>query len=468
MQNPPSSNGSKWFILLAIGIGTFMSALDGSVVNTILPVVRVSLGSDLAAIQWVVVVYLLAVSGLLLTLGRLGDLRGHRVVYLSGFVIFITGSALCGQAQTAGALIGFRALQALGAAALFSNSPAILTSAFPSVQRGQALGIQATMTYLGLTAGPSLGGWLAQAVSWRAVFNINVPVGLIALGLAYRFVPRDRHDHGEERFDIPGALLFTAGLVALLLGLNQGSNWGWSSLPILALLAGALILLAAFVLFESRVRWPMLDLTLFRNRTFTAAAVSAVCNYMGMYMVLFLLPFYLIQARGFTSAQAGLILTAQPVIMAIVAPISGTSSDRIGSRLPATLGMLIMAGGFILLSSLRPTTPILHICVGLAVCGLGSGMFASPNNSSLMGAAPRNRQGIASGMLAMARNVGMVLGVGLSGAILTSFASADAAQGIYQAMRPGFLIGAGIALVAAVASALRQRLLPVMKPDERN
>ncbi len=468
MQNPPSSNGSKWFILLAIGIGTFMSALDGSVVNTILPVVRVSLGSDLAAIQWVVVVYLLAVSGLLLTLGRLGDLRGHRVVYLSGFVIFITGSALCGQAQTAGALIGFRALQALGAAALFSNSPAILTSAFPSVQRGQALGIQATMTYLGLTAGPSLGGWLAQAVSWRAVFNINVPVGLIALGLAYRFVPRDRHDHGEERFDIPGALLFTAGLVALLLGLNQGSNWGWSSLPILALLAGALILLAAFVLFESRVRWPMLDLTLFRNRTFTAAAVSAVCNYMGMYMVLFLLPFYLIQARGFTSAQAGLILTAQPVIMAIVAPISGTSSDRIGSRLPATLGMLIMAGGFILLSSLRPTTPILHICVGLAVCGLGSGMFASPNNSSLMGAAPRNRQGIASGMLAMARNVGMVLGVGLSGAILTSFASADAAQGIYKAMRPGFLIGAGIALVAAVASALRQRLLPVMKPDERN
>jgi len=468
MQNPSSSNSSKWFILLAIGIGTFMSALDGSVVNTVLPVVRASLGSDLAAIQWVVVVYLLAVSGLLLTLGRLGDLRGHRVVYLSGFVIFITGSALCGQAQTAGALIGFRALQALGAAALFSNSPAILTSAFPSVQRGQALGIQATMTYLGLTAGPSLGGWLAQAVSWRAVFNINVPVGLIALVLAYRFVPRDRRDHGEERFDIPGALLFTAGLVALLLGLNQGSNWGWSSLPILALLAGALVFLAAFVLYESRVRWPMLDLSLFRNRTFTAAVVSAVCNYMGMYMVLFLLPFYLIQARGFTSAQAGLILTAQPVIMAVVAPISGTSSDRIGSRLPATLGMLIMAGGFVLLSSLRPNTPILHICVGLAVCGLGSGMFASPNNSSLMGAAPRNRQGIASGMLAMARNVGMVLGVGLSGAILTSFASADAAQGIYQAMRPGFLIGAGIALAAAAASALRQRLLPVMKPDERN
>lgn len=466
MHNQNPSTTSKWLILLAIGIGTFMSALDGSVVNTILPVVRVSLGSDLAKIQWVIVIYLLTVSGLLLTLGRLGDLRGHRIVYLSGFVIFILGSALCGLAVTAGALVAARVLQAVGAAALFSNSPAILTAAFPSVQRGQALGIQAMMTYLGLTVGPSFGGWLAQAVSWRAVFNINVPVGLIALALAYRFVPRDRRERGEERFDIPGAVLFTAGLVALLLGLNQGSNWGWGSAPILALLIGSAILLAAFVVLEKRARWPMLDLSLFRNRTFTAAVISAVCNYLSMNMILFLLPFYLIQARGLTSAQAGLILTAQPVIMTLVAPLSGTLSDRIGARLPATLGMLILTAGLILFSGLRADTPTLLISAALAVCGLGTGMFASPNNSSLMGSAPRNRQGIAAGMLAMARNVGMVLGVGLSGAILTTFTRVDALQGIYQAIRPGFLIGAGIALVAALASALRQPVRPTVKADE--
>jgi EmrB/QacA subfamily drug resistance transporter len=457
MQASPPSSSSKWFILLAIGIGTFMSALDGSVVNTILPVVRDSLGSSISAIQWVVVVYLLAVSGLLLTFGRLGDLRGHRIVYLVGFVIFIIGSALCGQARSAGALVTARVFQALGAAAVYANSPAILTRAFPAAQRGQALGIQATMTYLGLTAGPSLGGWLAQAVSWRAVFYINVPVGLIALALAYRFVPVDRHERGEERFDLLGALLFSAGLVSLLLGLNQGGNWGWGSAPILALLGAAAVLLAIFIAVEKRVRWPMLDLSLFRNRTFSAATISAVCNYIGMYVVLFLLPFYLIQGRGLNSAQAGLLLTAQPVVMAVIAPFSGTLSDRIGARLPATLGMVIMAVGLGLLSRLQPDTPNPVIIIALAVVGLGVGLFVSPNNSSLMGAAPRNRQGVASGVLAMARNVGMVLGIGLAGAILTTATQRDPVNGVFLAVPPGFLSAAGIALLAAATSALRQK-----------
>jgi len=456
MQPSPTPSNQKWFILLAIGIGTFMSALDGSVVNTILPVIRTSLNSDVSAIQWVVAIYLLTVSGLLLTVGRLGDLRGHRIVYLGGFLVFIVGSALCGMAQTAGQLVAFRMVQAVGAAALQASSPAILTRAFPSTQRGQALGIQATMTYLGLTVGPSLGGWLAQAVSWRAVFYINVPVGLLALALAYRFVPADRRERGEERFDLAGALLFSAGLVALLLGLNQGGNWGWASAPILALLAGAAVLLFIFVRVENRARWPMLDLSLFRNRTFTAAVISAVCNYMGMYVVLFLLPFYLIQARGLNSAQAGLLLTAQPVVMALVAPFSGTLSDRIGARLPATLGMMIMAVGLFILSRLQPMTPTVAISAALAVCGLGIGMFVSPNNSSLMGAAPRNRQGVAAGMLAMARNVGMVLGIGMSGAILTTALAVDPQRGIFNAMTPGFLAGMGIALLAALASSLRQ------------
>lgn len=457
MQPSQDPSNQKWFILLAIGIGTFMSALDGSVVNTILPVIRTSLNSDVSAIQWVVAIYLLTVSGLLLTVGRLGDLRGHRIVYLGGFLVFVIGSAMCGMAQNAGQLVAFRMVQAVGAAALQASSPAILTRAFPSTQRGQALGIQATMTYLGLTVGPSLGGWLAQAASWRAVFYINVPVGLLAVALAYRFVPADRRARGEERFDLAGALLFSAGLVSLLLGLNQGGNWGWASAPILALLAGAAVLLAVFVRVENRARWPMLDLSLFRNRTFSAAVISAVCNYMGMYVVLFLLPFYLIQGRGLNPAQAGLLLTAQPVVMALVAPFSGTLSDRIGARLPATLGMVIMAAGLFILSRLQPMTPTAAISAALAVCGLGIGMFVSPNNSSLMGAAPRNRQGVAAGMLAMARNVGMVLGIGMSGAILTTALAVDPQRGIFAAMTPGFLAGMGIALLAALASLLRQK-----------
>ena len=203
MRDKPSSR--RWWVLLAIGVGTFMSALDGSVVNTILPVMRTALHSDVAAVEWVVTVYLLVVSGVLLSFGRLGDLRGHKRTYVTGFGIFVVGSALCGIAPTAAALIAFRAFQALGAAMLFANSPAILTKNFPAAQRGQALGMQATMTYLGLSTGPALGGWLAGSLGWRSVFYINVPVGLVALALSLRFIPDDPGAEHAERFDMPGA-----------------------------------------------------------------------------------------------------------------------------------------------------------------------------------------------------------------------------------------------------------------------
>lgn len=448
-------NRHKWFVLLAVGIGTFMSALDGSVVNTVLPIVQHTFQTEIATIEWVVVVYLLVVSGLLLTFGRLGDLRGHRRVYLLGYIIFIVGSALSGLAPSATWLVLFRCFQALGAAMLFSNAPAILTGTFPPSQRGQALGLQGMMTYLGLTLGPSLGGWLTQAFSWRAVFYINVPVGLLALALSWAFVPGDHMEEHQQPFDWAGALLFMAGLVALLLALNEGAAWGWGSAPIIGLLAGAVVTLGLFIHWEGRVKAPMLDLSLFRIPVFTLSTVSAVLNYVGLYCIVFLMPYYLLDGRGLQPAQVGLLLTAQPVIMAIVAPISGSLSDRIGSRLPATLGMVILAAGLVILSRMGPQTPLSLTIIGLAVAGLGTGIFVSPNNSALMGSAPRTRQGIASGVLATARNIGMVLGIGLSGAILTSFTARNPGSGLFQAVQIGFLVGALASLGAAVASAAR-------------
>src|SRR2546423_5893760 len=386
----------KWWVLLAVGVGTFMSALDGSVVNTVLPVMASSFGSDIATIQWVVTLYLLVVSGLLLSFGRLGDLRGHKVVYVTGFVVFVLGSALCGLAPTAGALIACRALQAIGAAMLFANSPAILTRNFPPAQRGQALGLRATLTYLGQMVGPFLGGWLAVQFSWRAVFYINVPVGLLALLLSLRFIPRDAPVDNAEQFDLAGALTFMVGLVALLLGLNQGHALGWVSPPILALLALAGLVLATFVVVERRVPYPMLDLGLFRRRLFSAAAASAVLNFICVYGILFLLPFYLIQGRDLSPAQAGLLLTMQPLVMIVVAPLSGTLSDRIGSRLPATLGMAILAVALFLLSRLGPHSSVGDVIVPLAIAGLGTGIFISPTNSALMGSGPRHPHGIAA------------------------------------------------------------------------
>lgn len=449
----------KWWILIAIGVGTFMSALDGSVVNTILPVMRSQFGSDVASIEWVVTVYLLVVSGLLLSFGRLGDIRGHKILYASGFAVFVVGSALSGAASSVGMLIACRGLQALGAAMLFANSPAILTKNFPAGQRGQALGIQATMTYLGLTTGPVLGGWLASVFSWRAVFYINVPIGLLALWLSLHFIPRDILEAKQERFDIAGALAFSVGLVALLFALNQGHAWGWASPMLLMMLTISLVFLVAFLLIEARVPAPMLDLTLFRRRLFSAATSSAVLNYICLYSITFLLPFYLIQGRGLNTAAAGLVLSAQPLVMAITAPLSGTLSDRIGSRFLSTAGMVILAGALFLLSRLSAASAMLEVVLSLMVAGLGVGLFISPNTSALMGSAPRGRQGIASGILATARNVGMVLGIGFAGAIFTTVLARGQGAGpgssIFDATHISFLASAGVALLGALASFIR-------------
>ncbi len=458
MQTLTASPRSRWGVLLAIGLGTFMSALDGSVVNIVLPVVRQDFGASVASVEWVITIYLLVVSGLLLSVGRLGDLRGHRSVYATGFAVFLLGSALCGLAPSVGFLIGARGAQAIGAAMLFANSPAILTKSFPPEMRGRALGLQATMTYLGLTIGPSIGGWLTTALGWRSVFYINLPVGLLALALALHFVPRDTGSGAAEGFDLRGAITFTAGLVALLLALNQGHAWGWAAPATLGLLSVSVVLLVAFLVIERRVTTPMVDLSLFRRRTFSAAAGSALLNYICVYTLLFLMPFYLLQARGLSPAQAGVLLTAQPLLMAAVAPISGTLSDRIGTRLPSVLGMGLFAVGLFLLSRLTLDTSYIVVAGMLAVAGLGIGIFVSPNNSALMGAAPRHRQGIAAGILALARNVGMVIGVGLAGAVYTTVlgpGGAGEASAIVEAMRVSYLLATGLAVVGVGVAALR-------------
>ena len=449
----------KWWVLIAVGVGTLMTALDGSVVNTILPVITRQFGTTLATTGWVVTTYLLVVSGFLLSFGRLGDLYGHKRVYVFGFALFVAGSIACGQAPSVLFLILARGFQAVGGAMLASNSPAIVTRSFPGSQRGQALGITSTMTYLGLTIGPTVGGYLATALGWRWVFLINVPIGGLALALSLLVIPRDALHNAGERFDPAGAAMFLVGLVALLLALNRGSAWGWDSPPTLGLLAGALAVLAGFIAIERRLTCPMLDLSLFRSRLFSAATTTAVLNYICLYGLMLLMPFYLIQQRGLTPDRAGLILSAQPLIMAVAAPIAGTLSDRMGSRLLSTLGMGISALGLALMAGVGPATPLPLIVLDFALIGLGVGIFVSPNTNALMGSAPRGRQGIASGVMATARNTGMVLGVGISSAIFNTVQANAAAAGVaapfFPALRAAFLTLAGVAALGTLTSLTR-------------
>ena len=447
----------KWWVLIAIGTGSFMSALDGSVVNTILPILRDVFKSNVATIEWTVTVYLLVLSGLLLTFGRLGDLRGHKSVYASGFVIFIIGSALCGASGSDTALTVFRGLQAIGGAMLASNASAIVTGNFPPEQRGRAFGLVSMMTYLGLTVGPALGGWLTQALGWRSVFYINVPVGALALYLSLTFIQKEPAVEGEQRFDVAGAVLFLAALTALLLGLNNGAEWGWTSPAVLGLVAGALVLMAIFILVELRVSAPMLDLSLFRVPMFSISTANAILNYICVYSITFLVPFYLIQGRGLNAAQAGLLLTAQPVLMAITAPVSGMLSDRLGSRIPGMIGMGLLAAGLFLLSGIGQSTTLGLVALWLAIAGAGTGTFISPNTSALMGAAPRSRQGIASGVQAVARNFGMVLGIGLAGAIFTTSLAQNTPQALYKGVSLGFLAAGIVAVLGMVTSAVKEK-----------
>ncbi len=448
----PGAGSRKWSILLAVGIGTFMSALDGSIVNAVLPKVREALGTTVAGIEWVVSIYLLVVSGVLLGFGRLGDLRGHRGVYLVGFGGFVVTSALCGVAPSAPWLVGARVVQALAAAMLFANSPAILTLSFPPTERGRALGLQATMTYLGLSVGPPLGGVLTASFGWRAIFFVNVPIGLVGVVLSRAVIPHDEPKGDVPPFDLLGAATFFVGLFGLLLALDQGHAWGWGSPVTLGLVAASVVVLAAFVGIERRRPHPMLDLSLFRERAFTGSAFSAVASYVGEYAVLFLLPFYLVQARGFPVEHAGALLAALPLTMMLSAPLSGTFSDRLGSRRFTVAGMAVLTAGLVLLSRAGVSTPAWRIVGALAVTGLGLGLFIAPNNSRMLGAAPPHRRGIASGVLAAARNVGMVLGVGLAGAVYTTVLARTGQGGVADGVSAGLVAAAGVTGLAAVTS----------------
>jgi EmrB/QacA subfamily drug resistance transporter len=375
---------------------------------------------------------------------------------LVGFAGFVVSSALCGLSPSVKWLIVFRGIQAMAAAMLFANSPAIITRSFPGSQRGRALGLQATMTYLGLTVGPLLGGLLAGRLGWRSVFYINVPVGLLGLFLSAHFITRDRPRSEIPRFDLTGAGLFFVGLFTLLLALNQGHAWGWSSAPTVALLVGGASALTAFLFVERRRANPMLDLSLFRRSAFSGSVFSALASYVASFSIVFLLPFYLIQGRGLDPAHAGLVLTAQPLVMMAAAPLAGMLSDRFGSRMPSLFGLAVLASGLTLLSLSGSTTPLWQVAGALAICGLGIGAFAAPNNSRLMGAAPRNQQGIAAAVLAAARNIGMVFGVGFSGAIYTTVLARSGPGGLWHGVSTGLQVAAAVTVVAIATSWLER------------
>jgi len=420
---------NKWVVFAIVATGVFMATLDSSIVNISLPAIASYFGVGLSgAIEWVIISYLVVVAATLLSIGRLADLVGRKGIWATGLIVFTVGSALCGAAPSLGLLIAARTFQGLGGSLVMAISPAMLTSAFPGAERGRALGLNALIVALGVSAGPTLGGVITQYLTWRWIFYVNAPIGVIGVIATLRLLT-ERVRWDRERFagfDAWGAALLAVGLASLTLGLSFGQEWGWASPRLIASVAIGVIGLVALVIVEQRRRSPLINFRLLSDRVFASANISLILSFLALFAVSFMLPFYLEQLRGFSIIESGLLLTPLPLTIAAVAPFSGRLADRFGTRWLAAGGLTICCVGLVLLATLTATTSIFDLIWRLALIGLGQGLFQSPNNSALMGAAPRGQQGVASGFLATGRVVGQSLSVALAGAIFASLGGAAA------------------------------------------
>jgi len=457
----------RWTILMAVMLSAIMGPVDGSVVNVALPTLSAAFHAGLNTVGWVSMAYLLVLGTLILTYGRLGDMFGFRRVLLAGIGIFTVASAACALAPTIWVLIAFRALQAVGAGMFMAVGPAIITAAFPAYERGRALGINAMSIAAGLALGPALGGFLLTVSTWHAIFLINVPIGIASFIWCHKVVPRTEH-LTRQKFDVAGAVLGFVALGSLLLVGSYGQEWGWASHLTTGLFAVVVLGTCAFVWWERRAPQPMLDLSLFHNRVFSAANAAALLNFTAQNAMVFLMPFYLQQVLNYTPSQVGLVMTVTAVATLLVAPVAGALSDRLGTRWLAFSGQVAVTLALLLMTGLGPASRPVGIAWRLGLFGVGLALFQSPNNSAVMGSVPRHRLGVGSGVLATVRNVGMVTGIAVSTAVFTWQYSArlkvpgamPTVGAFMGGLRAAYVAAAILAGVGAVASLVRDDALP--------
>lgn len=477
MDMDTSSYRNKWWIMVAVSLTLFMGAVDGTIVNVALPTLAAEFNASFATVQWVVLAFLLGLSVLLLSVGRLADMAGKKRIFTAGLVIFVIGSVLCGVAPSIYALILARLVQAVGASMTIALGVAIVTETWPPQQRGQAIGFSAGVIALGIVVGPALGGLIISVLSWRWIFFVNVPLGVIALTLIWRYIPPLLPKATHERFDFLGAGVLGLGLLSLLLALTVGQGLGFTDPRIVALFAVAAAALVVFVVVERRVAYPMVDLGLFRNVQFSLNLVTGLLTFVAISAVTFLLPFYLQLVLALPVAKVGLLIAVVPMVLAVLGPLSGSLSDRFGTRPVSVFGLILLLTGYLTASTMNETTTPLGYVLRMLPIGLGMGIFQSPNNSAVMGAAPRNRLGIASGLLSMTRTLGQTTGIAFLGALFASRLGYYAGQPVdisdapaavmVSALHDQFLVVAALiaaGLLLALWAWRRERRLGLLAP----
>jgi EmrB/QacA subfamily drug resistance transporter len=465
------SDSYRWWALSCTSLGMLLAATNSGTLIIALPDLERSLHTSLLALVWVILAYMIASTVLVLTAGRLSDLFGRKTAYVGGFIVFAAASLGAGFAGNGDQLILWRILQGIGSSFLFANAAALVTDAFPREQLGFAMGANTMVAAIGLVLGPVLGGALV-AISWHWVFWFNVP---FALGGALwgALVLHELAKPDEVRgFDFLGTIAFILGLTALVLAVSRGGLSGWNDPIVLGGFVVAAVLLPLWVAIERRGRAPMLDLALFSNRLFAAASVASFINGLARFALMFIFVFYFQGAQGNSPITAGIKLMPLAVGMLIASPLAGRYCDRHGSRGLAVIGMLVTAAGLALMTGLQVHSSFIFSGLTLAVVGVGSGMFMSPNTAAMMGAVPPHRRGIAAGARVVLQNTGAVLSIAFVLAVVTASIPRSTLFAIFSGLAHGldaakldpFIHNMHTALWALAAAALVGALVSGMRP----
>jgi EmrB/QacA subfamily drug resistance transporter len=444
----------KWGTLVAVAFGLFMIMLDNTIVNVALPSIERDLHMTIASLEWVVTAYALTFAALLITGGKLGDYYGRRKMFVVGLVVFTASSLACGLAPSPGFLIGARAVQGVGSALMNPATLSIITATFAPRERGRAIGIWAGVSAMALAIGPLLGGLIVDNLNWNWIFFVNVPVGVLGIVVAQLVISESRDTSTEQSIDFPGLVTSGLGLLALCYALIEGNRHGWTSAEIVGLFAASVVLLGAFVLVEHRQRLPMLDLSLFKDSSFTGANTVALLVSLGMFGVFFYVSLYVQNILGFSPTKAGAVFLPMTVLIILIAPIAGNLSDRIGSRWLMGAGMTLLGISLLLYLRVGLHTTFWGLLPQLVVGGVGMAMTMSPMTSAAMASVPLDKAGVGSGVLNSFRQVGGSLGIALMGAILAAYvvpgdrSPQDFVAGLHAALATAAAIAFGAAVVA--------------------
>lgn len=467
---PDEQKAHARLVLYQVSLGLILVAINHRAIQIALPTLTHVFETDLSFIQWVLLVYDLAVIGLVLTLGRLGDLFGRKWIYVLGFLVFAFSSALCGLAQSSTQLIASRIFQGIGGAIILANGRALVTINSPPSERGKALGITSTAYHIGYMTGPTLGGFIIDTIGWRWIFFMTIPIGLGCAYFARRVLREREKSQASVKVDMLGAIYLLLTNICFVFALNQLPHLGAGHPAVFGFLVVAAGSLALFIRTEQKTAHPILNLSLFRNRLFSASNLSLFFITSTQSAIGVLLPFYLQNLMAFTATQMGWIIIGSSVVIILCAPVAGWLSDRFGSRLLCSVGAAIIVVGQYLIASFTLQSSIFQLILPQLLIGLGWALFNSPNQSAIMSAVTRDQVGAASGMTVTTARVGGAIGIALSGAIMTSALTAGGLT-LQQIESPGSWTAApeqflnafsftvhfvnGLALLAIVCSVLR-------------